>query len=106
MYFSCVAVSISQVQREDFKQNSTIQSQTGLLGTKSPQVAVIPPLVDLTKVAVEPGEGKSPQDKDEKGELLYRFTYTIHVHVYTSPFHPLLSCTQNCLLVINSLSLS
>ena len=61
-------MNISQVQREDFqpKQISTIQTQTGPSGTKSPQVAVIPPLVDLTKLPAESRDEESPQD--EKGQ--------------------------------------
>ena len=63
---------------EDFqpKQIATVQCQTGSASpgattkSKSPQVAVIPPLVDLTKVASEPGpgeEGKN-QRKEEKSK--------------------------------------
>ena len=63
MFFP-LTVNVSKVQQDDFhpKQIATIQSQMGSSGTKSPQVAVIPPLVDLTKVS---GEGNS-QDSDDK----------------------------------------
>ena len=49
-------VTISQMQQGDFQPNpiTTVQSQTSTTGTKlPPQVAVIPPLVDLTKVSSE-----------------------------------------------------
>ena len=59
-----LSVNVSKVQRDDFhpKPITAVQSQMGSSGTKSPQVAVIPPLVDLTKVSEE---GKS-QDNDDK----------------------------------------
>ena len=70
---------------EDFqpKQIATVQCQTGSASpgattkSKSPQVAVIPPLVDLTKVASEtgPGEEGKNQKKEEKSKgQLERFS--------------------------------
>ena len=55
----------------------TIQSQTGPSGTKTPQVAVIPPLMDLTRVAEEEEEGKSKDENSEGRErdLLHVLEY-------------------------------
>ncbi|CAI8028991.1 hypothetical protein GBAR_LOCUS16491 [Geodia barretti] len=72
--------------REDFqpKHISTIQCHTGssstTTGTKSPQVAVIPPLVDLTKVTSDSDNGKkddkSKESSSEKQPVIRRFWTT------------------------------
>ena len=78
-----LTVNVSKVQRDDFhpKPSTTVQSQMSSSGTKSPQVAVIPPLVDLTKVSEE---GKS-QDNDDKSNgkvisSLFGYASVLYIH--------------------------
>ena len=63
----CSSTAVGMSGHRDFqpKQISTIQCNTGSsTATKSPQVAVIPPLVDLTKVPLDSDSGK----KDDKSK--------------------------------------
>lgn len=76
--FFPLTVNVSKVQRDDFhpKPIATVQSQMGSTGTKSPQVAVIPPLVDLTKVS---GEGKDQDNDDKSNGKVYLPYLAMHV---------------------------
>ena len=84
----CLSTTVGTSGREDFqpKQISTIQCHTGssstTTGTKSPQVAVIPPLVDLTKVTSDSDNGK--KDDKSKGSsgvsVLIRIMFLEPVH--------------------------
>ena len=78
---SVLSAAVGMAGKEDFqpKQISTIPYHTGSSPeTKSPQVAVIPPLVDLTKVTTGSDEGKTPS-KDEKSKGLPKAFVTLCV---------------------------
>ena len=82
----CLPPAVGMSRHEDFqpKEISTIQCPTtgapptssfpGTTKTKSPQVAVIPPLVDLTRVASDTGDEEKKQKKDDTQKGLLNAT--------------------------------
>ena len=62
IYFLVFTVNMQQDEFQP-KPIATVRGQTSTAGTKSPQVAVIPPLVDLTKVTTDDTE----EDEKSKG---------------------------------------